>query len=90
MKVDVDSISDEGSVTVTPITLLQAYGIDDALIHEILETDPNIDFHNYDPIEIIEAGEGDTVEAARILLHAQQYFALVNALVALALSLIHI
>ncbi len=84
MKVDVDSISDESGVTVTPITLLQAYGIDDALIHEILETDPNIDFHNYDPIEIIEAGGADTVEAARILLHAQQYFALVNALVALA------
>ena len=84
MKIDVDNISDEGGVTVTPITLLQTYGIDDALIHEILETDPTIDFGNYDPVEIIESGIGDTVEAARILLHAQQYFALVNSLVALA------
>lgn len=84
MKIHVDDISDEGGVTVTPITLLQTYGIDDALIHEILETDPTIDFGNYDPVEIIESGIGDTVEAARILLHAQQYFALVNSLVALA------
>ena len=84
MKIDVDNISDEGGVTVTPITLLQTYGIDDALIHEILETDTSIDFGNFDPVEIIDSGIGDTVEAARILLHAQQYFALVNALVALA------
>ncbi|MDA9816139.1 hypothetical protein N9C75_03685 [Alphaproteobacteria bacterium] len=84
MKIHVDDISDEGGVTVTPITLLQTYGIDDDLIHEILETDPTIDFGNYDPVEIIESGLGDTVEAARILLHAQQYFALVNSLVALA------
>ena len=84
MKMHVDDISDESGVTVTPITLLKTYGINDELIHEILETDPTIDFGNYDPVEIIESGIGDTVEAARILLHAQQYFALVNALVALA------
>ena len=67
MKIDVDNITDEGGVTVTPITLLQTYGIDDALIHEILETDPTIDFGNYDPVEIIESGIGDTVEATHFI-----------------------
>ena len=44
----------------------------------------DITLDSYDPVAAIEEATGDTVTVGRVLLQAQQIFAVVNSMVALA------
>ena len=80
------SLSDvtDTQVTVTPLTLLSAYGVDAGAILTALGISGDITLDSYDPVAAIEEATGDTVTAGRVLLQAQQIFAVVNSMVALA------
>ena len=67
-----------------PLTLLSAYGVDAGAILSALGVTGDITLDSYDPVAAIEEATGDTVTAGRVLLQAQQIFAVVNSMVALA------
>jgi len=79
--------SDASNAHVTPLTMLAAYGVTDEMLAEMLYEEHDdgdidlseIDFHSFDPVEVLEAGAGDAETGGVILLKAQQVFAIINA-----------
>ena len=84
MVISLSDVTDTAEVTVTPLTLLSAYGVDAGAILSALGVTGDITLDSYDPVAAIEEATGDTVTAGRVLLQAQQIFAVVNSMVALA------
>ncbi|CAM8642977.1 RTX calcium-binding nonapeptide repeat [Oxalobacteraceae bacterium] len=86
------SVSNTSAAMVTPLTLLMAQGMSESDIKAALEGAVSgsdldgISLANYDPISFLEAATGDTTTAGAVLLVAQQIFAVVNAVAALAES----
>ena len=88
MAMSTANASDASNAHVTPLTMLAAYGVTDAMLAEMLYEEHDdgdidlseIDFHSFDPVEVLEAGAGDAETGGVILLKAQQVFAIVNSI----------
>lgn len=79
------SVSATDAVMVTPLTLLMSQGVSqEALKTALGVTGAEIDLANFDPVATLTAAAGGVEDAGRILLQAQQLFAVVNSVSNLA------